>query len=295
VVDEAQHLGRDGLEAVRLMSNLETEKNKLLQIVLFAQTELDDLLKDPSLRQLTQRIVFSFETKPMTIAEAKRYIAHRVRVSRHGGVDYEIFSDAALELIARSSGGTPRVINILADKALLVAFSDNSPIVQKSHARDAIKDSPGLAPRTFGADGVEWLRTRLGQIFKKPMIGKFQPATAAIASMITVILVMMVLVVSRSAPPPAPLAPPVAAESAVKPVETPASIEAPPPMNAAHNTPKAAPAAIAPAKPPAKPVVKAPVAVKVVKPAQAPAPNPASAPSPTPDIAPPNNDGGPTK
>ncbi len=150
VVDEAQHLGKEGLEAVRLISNLETERRKLLQIVLFGQTELDELLRDPGLRQLNQRVAFSFNTGPLTPGEAKRYITHRLRVSRQQGVEYEIFADAALSAIAEASGGIPRVINILADKSLLVAFSDGSPIVQRAHALEAIRDTSGLvSPRRF--------------------------------------------------------------------------------------------------------------------------------------------------
>lgn len=144
VVDEAQHLGKAGLEAIRLVSNLETETSKLLQIVLFGQTELDELLQDPSLRQLNQRVVFSFQTKPLTQAEAKRYIAHRIRVSRREGIEYDIFNDAALTAIAVASGGIPRVVNILADKSLLVAYSAGTPTVQRAHALEAIRDTPNL-------------------------------------------------------------------------------------------------------------------------------------------------------
>ena len=144
VVDEAQHLGREGLELVRLISNLETETRKLLQIVLFGQTELDELLADPSLRQLTQRIAFSLATKPLTIDESKNYINHRIRVSRRPGVEYEVFSPRAVDLLARSCGGVPRVINIVADKSLLAAFAAGAPVVQPAHVAEAIKESPTL-------------------------------------------------------------------------------------------------------------------------------------------------------
>ncbi|HIJ63478.1 MAG TPA: AAA family ATPase, partial [Rhodospirillaceae bacterium] len=156
VVDEAQHLGKAGLEAIRLVSNLETETSKLLQIVLFGQTELDDLLQDPSLRQLNQRVVFSFNTQPLTQAEGKRYVAHRIRVSRRDGVEYDIFHDAALAVIAEASGGIPRVINILADKSLLVAFSAGSPTVLRSHALEAIRDTPNLVRNSFSRRISAW-------------------------------------------------------------------------------------------------------------------------------------------
>ncbi len=151
VVDEAQHLGREGLELVRLISNLETEKRKLLQIVMFGQTELDELLADPSLRQLTQRIAFSLATKPLTLEETKNYLSHRIRVSRREGIVYDVFTGRAVDFLARSCGGIPRVINIIADKSLLAAFAAGSPVVQPAHVAEAIKESPTLvnpvAPR----------------------------------------------------------------------------------------------------------------------------------------------------
>ncbi|MBY0429689.1 MAG: AAA family ATPase, partial [Rhodospirillales bacterium] len=140
VVDEAQALGRDGLEAIRLLSNLESERSKFLQIVLFGQTELDDLMGDPGLRQLNQRIAFSFNTKPLTHAETRSYVQHRVAKSRQDGVEYKVFTEGALALIASHSRGIPRLINILADKALLVAFAAGSPLVTRGHAEDAIND-----------------------------------------------------------------------------------------------------------------------------------------------------------
>jgi type II secretory pathway predicted ATPase ExeA len=151
VVDEAQHLGKEGLELVRLISNLETEKRKLLQIVMFGQTELDDLLADPSLRQLTQRIAFSLATKPLSVEETRNYVNHRIRVSRREGIVYDAFTNRAVDFLAKSCGGIPRVINIIADKSLLAAFAAGSPVVQPAHVAEAIKESPALvnpvAPR----------------------------------------------------------------------------------------------------------------------------------------------------
>ena len=144
VVDEAQHLGKEGLELVRLISNLETEKKKLLQIVLFGQTELDELLRDPSLRQLNQRIVFSLGTKPLTAAESKAYINHRVKLSRREGIVYDVFSPRAVDQLARSCGGIPRVLNIVADKSLLAAFADGAPVVQPKHVLEALKESAAI-------------------------------------------------------------------------------------------------------------------------------------------------------
>src|SRR6185295_3507078 len=104
IVDEAQALGAPGLEAVRLLSNLETERNKLLQIVMFGQSELDDLLAQPGLRQIAQRIGFAFTTGPLTVQEATDYIAHRIKVSRAPGTDFPVFSPKAMEFLVHAAG-----------------------------------------------------------------------------------------------------------------------------------------------------------------------------------------------
>ncbi len=170
VVDEAQHLGKEGLELVRLISNLETEKRKLLQIVMFGQTELDELLADPSLRQLTQRIAFSLATKPLTVEETRNYINHRIRVSRREGIVYDVFTNRAIDFLAKSCGGIPRVINIIADKSLLAAFAAGSPVVQPAHIAEAIKESPALVRPVAPQQGLirRWLSravTFLGGLF----------------------------------------------------------------------------------------------------------------------------------
>ncbi len=145
IVDEAQALGVAGLEAVRLLSNLETERSKLLQIVMFGQSELDDLLSQPSLRQINQRIGFAFNTGPFTVDEAIEYMTHRVKVSRVPGVEFPIFAPEAMRVLAQAAQFVPRVINILADKALLAAYGDGAIQVSVKHAEIAIYDSPQLA------------------------------------------------------------------------------------------------------------------------------------------------------
>lgn len=147
IVDEAQALGAAGLEAIRLLSNLETERNKLLQIVLFGQSELDELLAQPNLRQINQRIGFFFNTGPLTMAEAVHYMTHRVKCSRVDGVDFPVFSQGAMEMLASGGGFVPRVINILGDKALLVAYGEGAIQVGEKHAQAAIDDSPQIAQR----------------------------------------------------------------------------------------------------------------------------------------------------
>ena len=162
VVDEAQALGRSGLEIVRLLSNLETETKKLLQIVMFGQVELNKLLQHNSLRQVAQRINFSFETKPLNRELAIRYIEHRVDRSSIEQVHRDLFDKASLKLIASASRGIPRIINLLADKALLSAYGDNSQQVKRKHVMAAIADSdeigvqrPGLRS-WFAAINPRW-------------------------------------------------------------------------------------------------------------------------------------------
>ncbi|WP_142849661.1 ExeA family protein [Telmatospirillum sp. J64-1] len=147
VVDEAQALGGEGLETVRLLSNLETEEHKLLQIVLFGQPELDVLLARPDLRQITQRIVFAFQTEPFSRQDSLRYLDHRIACSRLAGVDYPIFTPSAARLLAAASRGVPRVINVLADKALLIAYGDGANPVTDRHVEQAIDDTPYNAHR----------------------------------------------------------------------------------------------------------------------------------------------------
>lgn len=171
VIDEAQALGRDGLEAVRLLSNLETARNKLLQIVLFGQKELDDLLADKSLPQLRQRIMFSFSTLPLTEAEGMRYLAYRMQKSAKNWNGHDVFAEPASRLIAQQSRGIPRLINILADKALLAAFAAGSPRVMAQHAEEAVADSKGLVP------SVPFLRTAAGRRLLR--WGVAMPAAAA--------------------------------------------------------------------------------------------------------------------
>jgi MSHA biogenesis protein MshM len=142
VVDEAQALGIVGLETVRRLSNLETEKTKLLQIVLFGQPELDRLLADRALRQLSQRIVFSFVIPALGAEDTADYIHHRVRnASENGAASPSLFDDRAVKAIATASQGIPRVTNIIADKSLLAAFGQSANKVTAQHVSDAVEDS----------------------------------------------------------------------------------------------------------------------------------------------------------
>ncbi|MEW6170078.1 MAG: AAA family ATPase [Candidatus Omnitrophota bacterium] len=120
LIDEAQNLSLKQLEQVRLLSNLETEKCKLLQIVLVGQPELLEKLKQSSLRQLNQRIAVRYHILPLERDEITEYIKHRLHVAQANSKIE--FSEAAVEEIFRYSGGTPRLINILCDRALLAGF-----------------------------------------------------------------------------------------------------------------------------------------------------------------------------
>ncbi len=120
LVDEAQILTDQCLEAIRLLTNLETESEKLLQVVLFAQPELNVRLQQAALRQLEQRITFSCQLSPIVEADLEHYVMRRLAVA--GYTQQQLFTPRALHLLYRKSGGIPRLINILCHKALLVAY-----------------------------------------------------------------------------------------------------------------------------------------------------------------------------
>src|SRR5689334_4671384 len=116
MIDEAHAMPEDTLEQVRLLSNLESSRHKLLQIVLFGQPELDEALNKPTMRQLKDRITHSFRTRPLAADEVAKYVAFRLRAAGHRGG--EIFSREAIAAVARASSGLTRRINVLCDKAL---------------------------------------------------------------------------------------------------------------------------------------------------------------------------------
>ena len=142
IIDEAQNLSFQVFEQVRLLSNLETDKQKLLQIVLMGQTELKERLAAEELRQLRQRILVHYELRPFTREEMDRYIQHRLTVSGSAGRPY--FTSWAIRHIHRASRGIPRVINNLCDKALLSSFIRESDEVNYWDARRAVRDMERL-------------------------------------------------------------------------------------------------------------------------------------------------------
>jgi MSHA biogenesis protein MshM len=139
LIDEAHAMPEETLEQVRLLSNLESSRHKLLQIVLFGQPELDEALAKPSLRQLKDRITHSFRMRPLSESEVGRYLAFRMRAAGYRGP--EVFTPKAVSLIARAADGLTRRVNILADKSLLSAFTVDTHAVTAEHARAAIADS----------------------------------------------------------------------------------------------------------------------------------------------------------
>jgi general secretion pathway protein A len=142
IIDEAQGLAPDTLEQVRLLSNLETETDKLIQILLLGQPELDALLASRDLRQLRQRIGVRWRLAPLSREETGAYVHHRLRVSAGSDRDH-LFSDPALREVYRGSRGIPRVVNLLCDRALLAAFTDSAPVVKASHVRRAAREIDG--------------------------------------------------------------------------------------------------------------------------------------------------------
>jgi len=145
LIDEAQAMPRETIEALRLLTNLETEKSKLLQVVLMGQPELDDVLRKPDLRQLNQRIVFAETLRCLTRKQVYHYVNYRLQSA---GCDRKLFSRSALALLFAASGGVPRLINIIAHKALLAAYGKSNSSVGRQHMVRAVLDT--AEAKTYG-------------------------------------------------------------------------------------------------------------------------------------------------
>jgi MSHA biogenesis protein MshM len=150
-LDEAQAMPIEALESLRLTSNLETEKRKLIQIVLFAQPELDRKLARQDLRQLASRITFQYTLGALSADDTERYIAHRLRIAGHPGD--ALFSPAVARLLHKLTRGVPRLINIVAHKSLLLAYGGGCLRVEAAHVRAAAADTP-YASRLGRASGA---------------------------------------------------------------------------------------------------------------------------------------------
>ncbi|MDX1491621.1 MAG: AAA family ATPase [Pseudohongiellaceae bacterium] len=141
-IDEAHAMPEKTLEALRLLTNLETEKAKLFQVVLFAQPELDEMLKEKSLRQLLQRITFSYHLESLDRDGIDRYVSHRLATAGYNGS--ALFGRKAIDLLYETSRGIPRVINILCHKALMVAYGKGERNVDSAYVRSAVEDTEGV-------------------------------------------------------------------------------------------------------------------------------------------------------
>ena len=194
VVDEAQNLAPEVLEQVRLLTNLETETQKLLQIILIGQPELRELLGRVELRQLAQRITGRYHLDPLSAEESSAYVRHRLRVA---GATREIFSNGALREIQRLSGGVPRLINIISDRALLGAFTEDRHAVSTSVVRRAAGEVFG---RTFQPRWLPWTAAA----------GVAAIAIASATLLLPQFLAARAPAPVAAAPPPAPAPAPVA-------------------------------------------------------------------------------------
>ena len=165
-LDEAQAMPTETLEALRLLTNLETEKRKLLQVVLFGQPELDRKLEGKSVRQLKQRITFQHKLTPLSAMEVELYLAHRLRIAGYRGE--RLFTPSAARLVHRRSGGLPRLVNVIAHKSMLLAFGEGVQVVRADHVQQAVADTPaarghrawwrfGFAVFLLSAGSMSWL------------------------------------------------------------------------------------------------------------------------------------------
>jgi MSHA biogenesis protein MshM len=167
-LDEAQAIPVESLEALRLLTNLETQKRKLLQIVLFGQPELNRKLELDSIRQLAQRITFHYHLGPLRRDDLDYYLAHRLRIAGFAGS--RLFSRNAVGKLFAASGGIPRLVNIIAHKALMLAYGQGKHEVSRAHIADAARDTlpsrrrvwPWLAGASAlaAAAGVTWALIR---------------------------------------------------------------------------------------------------------------------------------------
>ena len=177
-LDEAQAMPLESLEVLRLLTNLETEKRKLLQVVLFGQPELNERLRHHSIRQLRQRISFQYDLEGLRRDELERYLRHRLAVAGFSGET--LFGSAAVAKLHRITRGTPRLVNIVAHKALMLAFGEGRQQVSVKNIRDAAADTPeahrdwlpavmtlavvtvivllGIGWLGIGWPGIEWTR-----------------------------------------------------------------------------------------------------------------------------------------
>lgn len=176
VIDESQNLSVECLEEIRMLSNLETEKEKLLQILMLGQPELRDKLALNELRQLNQRIIVRHHIEPFSLQETMAYVNYRIQVA--GGSDRVLFTPKAFAKIQNYSQGIPRLINAVCDKSLLAAFVQEVRVINHDCVARAIKDLDGGMPRGTGAKKLP--PTRHGAKKTWPIVWSLSGATAAL-------------------------------------------------------------------------------------------------------------------
>lgn len=145
IVDEAQNLGLETLEELRMLSNINADKQQFLQVILVGQAQLKDMLRTPQLVQFAQRVSSDFHLRPLSASEVSQYIDHRLRAA---GAKERLFSNSACARIAEASRGVPRTINILCDTALVYGFAANAPVITLDIVDSVIdnKDRFGVLP-----------------------------------------------------------------------------------------------------------------------------------------------------
>lgn len=154
-IDEAQAMPIETMEALRLLTNLETEKEKLLQVILFGQPELDSRLNEKEVRQLKQRITFSYKLKPIDRDEMELYLVHRLGIAGYRGNN--LFEANAMSSLFKASRGIPRLINILSHKSMMSAYGEGIKYVDNNNMRAAIKDTEDAQLVHTGINKVAWL------------------------------------------------------------------------------------------------------------------------------------------
>ncbi len=137
IVDEAQNMSPEALEELRMLSNINADKNQVLQVILVGQPGLRETLRRPDLEQFAQRIAVDYDLKPLNASETREYLRHRVAVA---GGSPELFTDGACEVIYRHSGGTPRLINLLADTALVYGYAEQTEQISRELAEEVAQD-----------------------------------------------------------------------------------------------------------------------------------------------------------
>lgn len=150
IIDEAQNLGPRALENLRMLSNINADKDQLLQLIMVGQPQLRDLLRQPDLIQIAQRVSSDFHLRPLTRDEVTEYVGHRLKVA--GGGDKSLFTLEACHKVFKASRGVPRVINILCDTAMIYGFSQNMPQITESVVDQVIRDKAEYGVFDYSSD-----------------------------------------------------------------------------------------------------------------------------------------------